>query len=674
MQFKKWLLVILMLLALGALAACNSSGGGGGSSGSNDNGGGGGDDDPPAAVTAFQGEVLAPGGELAFLQPHPVERMLAWVSGQSFAGMSGLSPVAGITVELIRVDNDGNKIGDVIATATTSLTGTYNLTLPENTSLPPSANLVIRAVGHTQTLRAQAVEDDIKVDPTSEFVLRKLIDFQVPLDQIAARDVVRIRGDIDALGIDAGASIEAAAAALEAASGSYMESQAESLSTPPAESIAAVLGDWRVSSLRLEMGYRTQEPPQTAGGTIGMLTDGGGFQLFDGGGDLQGRDLEETTYYFAEQYNFTGGQNLFTEFGVDPINEDDSFPLILESNGALLVQVPFEEDVLDGDFATRQPAADNRFRAIGDNLFVGVNRFYERLYGVTNDALDTNRFFGERFGADITLIGRVDTNLTASNVSGTYGFVQFGVQLEDNYTGTVGYLRNFNFDGMGGVDVGNDDEIEIEHFYGSAVEVNAVGPDPSTLDYEVNDGGLTLVENDEPLIAFNLTADAQVFWTNDVTSTLDEAEEEVIRDEYGLLMAVKLPASQPDLNGKRYRMQGISLGVGRAGGGDVAELDMQLFGDLVFDGGNVQLVGARERLLERDSKTGRPEFISGERADSDTVGYSLGSNGSLTVEAGNIAFDGFVSADGQMIVLRRYANEGTGMQTLGLWIGTLVAD
>ena len=48
------------------------------------------------------------------------------------------------------------------------------------------------------------------------------------------------------------------------------------------------------------------------------------------------------------------------------------------------------------------------------------------------------------------------------------------------------------------------------------------------------------MENDEPLIAFNLTADAQVFWTNDVSSEKDGGGT-VTRDEYGILVAVKLP-------------------------------------------------------------------------------------------------------------------------------------
>jgi len=131
-----------LALALALLAGC---GGGGGSSSGVDNG---------SEVAAFKGTVRAPGGQLAYRPASPLEWLAGLLVSPAHADMGGVSPVAGIQIELIRVDNNGNPVGAPIATATTSATGTYVLTLPAGMRLAPAANLVIRAVGLTQELRA----------------------------------------------------------------------------------------------------------------------------------------------------------------------------------------------------------------------------------------------------------------------------------------------------------------------------------------------------------------------------------------------------------------------------------------------------------------------------------------------------------------------------------------
>ena len=87
-----------------------------------------GDDSTGAGVTV-SGLAEAPGGVIAQLT-HDKPMMMAatdFLFPPAFAGITGLEPVTGATVELIRIDDDGNQVGDVLASTVTSITGNYSL-------------------------------------------------------------------------------------------------------------------------------------------------------------------------------------------------------------------------------------------------------------------------------------------------------------------------------------------------------------------------------------------------------------------------------------------------------------------------------------------------------------------------------------------------------------------
>jgi len=160
-------LLALCVASASALTACGGSSSHGGSdSGSNTN-----------TTTGIQvsGTATAPAGAVAMLEPHPwliAARDLLIPS--AYAAINGLSPVEGATVELIRVDNNGQQVGDVLATTTTSISGDYRLTLPTGVNL--AGNLVVRISGSGGSkMRAQVVQQDADINPISEFVLKKFI-------------------------------------------------------------------------------------------------------------------------------------------------------------------------------------------------------------------------------------------------------------------------------------------------------------------------------------------------------------------------------------------------------------------------------------------------------------------------------------------------------------------
>ena len=60
--------------------------------------------------------------------------------------MPGEVDFGGATVELLRVDNAGNPVGEVLAETVTSITGDYRLTLPDGVVLKsrlPSSSLLL---------------------------------------------------------------------------------------------------------------------------------------------------------------------------------------------------------------------------------------------------------------------------------------------------------------------------------------------------------------------------------------------------------------------------------------------------------------------------------------------------------------------------------------------------
>ncbi len=158
------------LVLAGAVAltvACQSSGDGGGSQ-----------------ATTISGTVSAPNGVLAKAEPQGLRRWFARL-GLSHAWaqvVSGLTPLQGATVFLIRVDNAGNLTA-TLAQTTTDNNGLYTLTLPAGVTF--SSDLVVQVtnaatpqqIGTPGTLSAPAVQAGMNIHPATELVMRKALEF-----------------------------------------------------------------------------------------------------------------------------------------------------------------------------------------------------------------------------------------------------------------------------------------------------------------------------------------------------------------------------------------------------------------------------------------------------------------------------------------------------------------
>ena len=182
------------------------------------------DDDPapttptPTSTTTISGVAEAPLGVVAQFELDKPFLLAATdlLIPSAHADIIGLDPVGGATVELIRIDDDGNQVGDVLASTVTSITGNYNLALPTGVSL--AGNLIVRITGNSGTsMSAMVVELAVDINPISEYVLSKFVDdANLVLGDLALNEVVSLQDKVEAFDLTATADLSSMLAQLDA--------------------------------------------------------------------------------------------------------------------------------------------------------------------------------------------------------------------------------------------------------------------------------------------------------------------------------------------------------------------------------------------------------------------------------------------------------------------------
>ena len=184
-----------------ALAACSSGGG-----------------DSTAPVTTVTGTAEAPNGAIAQFEQNKSFLVAAveYTFPAAIAGITGLQPVTGATVELIRIDDDGNQVGAVLASTVTTITGDYSLSLPSGVSL--AGDLIVRITGNSgKSLSAMVVDQAVDINPISQYILDKFVDDEnLVLGDLALNEVVSLQGKVEEFDLTATSDISSMLAALDA--------------------------------------------------------------------------------------------------------------------------------------------------------------------------------------------------------------------------------------------------------------------------------------------------------------------------------------------------------------------------------------------------------------------------------------------------------------------------
>lgn len=175
---------------------------------------------PAVATVTISGTAQAPAGSIASLDKrhHFLLATLDVLVPKAWAAVSGLTPVANASIELIRIDDDGNQIGGVLATTTSDSNGIYTLDLPSGVTA--SANLVVQIKNSSNqpVIRAIVSGDTVNIDPLSQYILDILINEPgLVLANLNIDSVQSLVDQVDSIDIDlsSASSIADAAVAID---------------------------------------------------------------------------------------------------------------------------------------------------------------------------------------------------------------------------------------------------------------------------------------------------------------------------------------------------------------------------------------------------------------------------------------------------------------------------
>ncbi|MFT5506554.1 MAG: hypothetical protein ACI8XC_004282, partial [Gammaproteobacteria bacterium] len=140
--------------------------------------------------------------------------------------------VANKAIKLLRINNDGDIVGDVLDTATSDQSGNYVLILPDGIGL--SSNLIVSAdIGNNETARAIVIDENTDITPITEYITAKLIeDPDLDLNNLPASEVTRLVTFVESLNLTPQANFADTLAQIETTSEIEIETRVVLISNP----------------------------------------------------------------------------------------------------------------------------------------------------------------------------------------------------------------------------------------------------------------------------------------------------------------------------------------------------------------------------------------------------------------------------------------------------------
>ncbi|MFL1404405.1 hypothetical protein ACJO2E_03540 [Marinobacter sp. M1N3S26] len=657
-QFKNVLLVSAIASAL-ALTAC---GGGGGSS--SDSSGGGGTD--TGSATSVGGVVEVPAASIsAFADQGSLAAISNFFISPAAAAVLGLEPVEGALVELIRIDNDGNQIGDPIDTTYTSITGDYELELPSGVDL--SGDLVVRISGtNNATMTAMVVEQDIDINPISDFIARKFIESDADLAALEVTEVVELRGQAEEFDLtaDPSADIEAMLAILERELGEFVESGVTNVTTEDGDT-STIAGDYRSSAFSFDL----HDSDNGAGGTLGIEIWINDFAFAsDSGGDVSITIGSEE----GADAGLTGYGYVWFDTWTETMNE--TFPGSYLANGLLTIESQLEEELdTDDGYGWRWlPIILNLQQVDDKGLFVLLSQEASARYALTEDktGIDPEAKEGDEISRAIEIFARKPSGMTDADLAGDFGRVYIESYLDGSSVEVLTETNVLTFDGAGSVDSGA--------LAGHRISISPSGPyyetlsDTASADLPVElgtsgDGDIVSIDGEQ--------TDGFINDTFDFISIVSGEGTEGSYGQVGQTLMVKLPTSKPSVADKRYRLMAMSMGLtGNTGdGSSEVELNTSQFNTfLTMDSETEATVEGR---FTNASITGLMGNMGIERsAETETLdgaSVAVESNGAVTITipegSDSTTMEGFFNEDASMALLtHRYGPASGDPNEMGL--------
>lgn len=679
-----------------ALAACGSS-----SSSDDDNSGGGG-----TTPTTINGKAEAPGGVLAQFETNKpiLLATLDFIVPAAYAAITGLQPVGGATVELIRIDDDGNQVGAVLASTVTSISGDYSLALPTGVSL--AGNLIVRISGSTESMSAMVVDQAVDINPVSQFVLDKFVDVpNLVLADLAVNEVVALNGKVDEFDLTATADLSTMLAQLEAEVGQFVDNEVAVIDSTPDDgtAAAAVAGNWRIIDMSLGL---HDSDPATSGiqfGTFAIDVAAEDLTITDGSNGaltltVNSVLIDAFTNYSTDDMVIT---SLYHEISINEV-DGESFPATIDSAGNMSISTPFEEeletvDILqdpDGpDFGWRYPPSSILLNPVANGNTYVLNNIEAGVRFETTDtdndgvkdAVDPNARSGDEVSMELLLALKQGTGMTTASLDGDFGWVALNTNHDTTpSTGiidsTVG-LMNFNA-GTVTVQANAQDVVEITR---TPVSLSSV---------TLTDSSSTEPATTETF-PYAVTATGQV--TLDFAGDLSDVLEGITNDDGSVItfigseatgapsltnvnnemdIFVKLgSAMASSLNSATYQLFPMVVGMGTDGFTEISSLT----GTITFDATSATAtVDGTDRGFGRGTDVAEVEAIipEGGPAEVFTVN-SVAANGAVSLSRTEMegaetltqSIEGYVSADSNLLIMRVFNSDTIGDRDIGIVVG-----
>ena len=657
--------------------------------------GGGGDGSDNSSSTDISGKAEAPAGVVAqFVQREFIYALADFIFKPVHSGITGLQPVGGATVELIRIDNDGNQVGAVLASTVTSITGDYSLSLPTGVSL--AGDLIVRITGTgTTSMSAMVVDQAVDINPVSQFILDKFVDDPtLVLADLAINEVVALNGKVDQFDLTATADLSTMLAQLEAEVGHFLNNEVAVIGATPDDGTAsaAVAGKWNIVEFDLGMG----DSETIQFGTF--FNDVFAEEVIitnDGNGALTVTDgVLIVDAFFNYNVDNTGpSTNTFIYHEVSITSEGEEFPAAIDANGVISVASPFEEELetvdtqvdLDGpDFGWRTPPSTVLLHPVAnDNTYI-INAIEASVRFETTDtnndgvkdAIDPDSRAGDEVFMDLTMLLKQGSGMTTASIDGDYGWVALNINLDTAppatgiFDSTVG-LWNFN-GGTVSIAANDQDVQEVTRAVTSPTNVTLTPSqfnEPASLEnflYSVSPTGIVALDPTGENLEGYANADGSIMAFVDSVAT---GSPDVTNVNQEMLMFVKLgTAMASTLNGTTYKLFPMIIGMGQDGYSGIASLSN---GTVVFNAdATTATIDGTDRGFSRGSDVSQVESIVPESTPADVFTVdSIDVNGAISMTTTETALKGFVSADGNLLVMRVYSSDVNGDSDIGLVIG-----
>lgn len=660
----------LLVLAIAAvLAGCggdddNDSPATGGTGGSGGGTGGGG-----TTTTEITGSAMAPGGGIAqFRQESPFQLALNFLISPAAAAITGLSPVANQEVRLVRIDNNGDQVGDVIDTATTDAQGAYTLELPSGQEL--GGDLVVEIAGTgTAKMRAQVLSEEVDVTPVTEFVLQKLIASDADLAAVSSEAVTTLTAQIEQLDLDGSTDLTSLLADLDAVAGELVADSVEVIVGGQGDA-DTVAGEYRNVAVQWGMEHNVEWGANYA--IDSWVTD---IALNAGENGL-------VTFQLSTEDNSFGSLNLnhsglWHEGQLEQLDETIEFNL--GSTGVLSFSRP-EEVEIDGAVAQVSPPKIYKFRQVpGSDVFVLEAHETSNFFNAVDATTVGDEYVGQEFFRGFEFLMRKPTSATNASLTGAFGRVYLGSYIfPDNQIELESEQNVITFDGNGALSISAADQYTVWR----------------QVDLLTNDSCIHGVDVDCPPaeeVTYQLAADGSFSSIGDATGTnifvnegfdlLVGNETEVIDEnqdgnleEYGhsLTLAVKLPTSAPTIGEKVYRVLQVETDLsGGVGINMIRESSM-----ITMEGQNAATFTGTLTDLQYTSGLERPLVAESEVIENLAAVVSVGANGAATFsfseEGEEFTLEGFFNEDGTFGVFQTRYNQSGTTDPLALGVAVLI--